>query len=74
MIAMTSRFPHALFSGLKAAMAASLLLLLSASLSAGDNWHTPAVEGQGGTIMLRTVLVEDEAEQPAGPVLRLPSS
>jgi hypothetical protein len=65
MIAMTSSFPHTLFSGLKAATAASLLLLLSASLSAGDNWHTPAVEGQGGKILLRTVLVEDEDEQPA---------
>ncbi len=47
-------------------VAVVLFVLLTACgpARADDTWQTPAVEGQGGAIVLRTVLVEDEDEQP----------
>ena len=61
---MTRNVHQTLNAGRMAAVAIGLLLALAVPARAGDVWQTPAVEGQGGTIILRTVLVEDEDEQP----------
>ena len=45
-------------------MAIGLMGYLAESGRAEDVWQTPAAEGPGGRVILRTVLVEDEDEQP----------
>jgi hypothetical protein len=39
-------------------------ICLSGALRAADVWETPPVEREGGAVILRTVLVEDEDDQP----------
>jgi hypothetical protein len=47
-----------------AVMVISGAICLSGALRAADLWETPPVEREGGAVILRTVLVEDEDDQP----------
>ncbi len=61
---MTRCVGQTLIWGRMAIVAIGWMGFLAESGWAEDVWQTPAAEGRGGSVILRTVLVEDENEQP----------
>lgn len=62
---MSREFIQVVMTGRFVAMLAGTFLLNGAMIARGaDRWQTPAVTGDGGSIVVRSVLVVDEDEQP----------